>query len=113
MRLGHALPSIFVSQDRGSCAVKMRVVIGMVEVPVSIDDVFHWCVANAIESRFELGPRGRNESVDHEFAIRAVEDYDGSARAVEHSDIVSKPLGFHGNGVELGAHTREQVGRRR
>ena len=33
--------------------------------------------------------------------------------AREFSDIVSKLLRLEGNGVELGAHTREQIGRRR
>src|SRR4029077_4271682 len=107
MRLGHALPSVFMGKDRGSCGVKMRVVIGMAELPVGIDDVFYRSVANAIESLFELGPRGSNESVHHEFTVRPVEDYHGSAGAVEHSDIFSKLLCFHGNGVELGAHIRE------
>src|SRR5260370_9694751 len=41
MRLGHALLSFFVGKDRGSCGVKMRVVIGMVEVPGGVDDVLH------------------------------------------------------------------------
>src|ERR1700730_709099 len=113
MRLGHALLSVFVGKDRGSCGVKMRVVIGMVEVPVSVDDVFHWSIAKTIESVFELGPGGRNESVNDEFAVGAVEDYHASAGAGEHSDIVSKLLCLDGSGVELGAHTRDQVGRRR
>ncbi len=113
MRLGHALLSVFVGKDRGSCGVKRRIVIGVVEVPVGVDGVFHRSVAKASESLFELGPSGRNESVHHEFAVGAIENYDGSARAVKHSDIVSQLLRFHGNGVELGAHTREQVGRRR
>src|SRR6267378_453650 len=113
MRLGHALLSVFVSKDRGSCGVKMRVVIGMVEMPVGVDDVFNWSVAKAVESLFEPGPGGRNESVYDEFAVGAVEGYHASAGAAEHSDIVSKLLRFHGNGVELGTHTREQVGRRR
>src|SRR5712692_2669366 len=63
MRLGHALLSVFVGKDRGSCGVKMRVVVGMVEVPVGVDDVFHGSVAKAIESFLEPGPRGRNKSV--------------------------------------------------
>jgi hypothetical protein len=42
----------------------------------------------------------------------AVEDYHSSAGAVEHRDVASKLLRFDGNGVELGAHAREQVGRR-
>src|SRR5258707_6907216 len=113
MRLGHALLSVFVGQDRGSCGVKRRVVIGMVEVPVCVDDVFQRSVAKATESLFESGPGGRNKSVHDEFAVGAVEDYNASAGAVEHSDIVSKLLRFHRNGVELGAHTREQVSRRR
>ena len=75
MRLGHALLSVFVGKDRGSCGVKMRVVIGMVEVPVGVDDAFYRSVAKAIESRFEFGPGGQNESVHHEFAVGAVEDY--------------------------------------
>ena len=113
MRLGHALLSVFVGKNRGSRSVKMRVVIGMIEVPVGVDDVFHRSIAKAIESVFELGPGGRNESVHDEFAIGAIEDYHASARAGEHSDIVSKLLRFHGNGVELGTKAREQVGRRR
>src|SRR5271168_3760070 len=103
MRLGHALLSVFVRKDRGSCGVKMRIVIGMVEVPVGVDDVLHWGVAKAIESLFEPGPSRRNESVHDEPAVGAVEDYHGSAGAVEHRDIVSKLLSFHGRGVELGA----------
>src|SRR5580700_7090871 len=113
MRLGHALRSVFVRKDRRSCGVKMCIVIGMVEVPVGVDDVFHRCAAKVIESFFEPGPGGRNETVDYEFAVWAVEYCHGSARTVEHSDIVSKLLRLHGNGVELGAHTREQVGWRR
>src|SRR6266853_5934598 len=97
MRLGHALRSVFVGKDRGSCGVKRRVVIGMVEVPMGVDDVFHRSVAKAIESLFEPGPGGRNESVNDEFAVGTAEDYHGSAGAVEHGDIVSKLLCFHGN----------------
>src|SRR5713101_8344818 len=109
MRLGHAPLSVFVGKDRGSCGVKMRVVIGMVEVPVGVDDAFHRSVAKAIESLFEPGPGGRNESVYDEFAVGTVEGYHGSAGAVEHSDIISELLRLHGNGIKLGAKTREQL----
>ena len=80
MRLGHALLSVFVRKDRGSGGVKRRVVVGMVEVPVGVDDAFHRRVAQAIESLFEPGPGGRNESVHDEFAVWAVEDYHGFRR---------------------------------
>src|SRR5260370_35796678 len=109
IRLGHALLSVSVGKNRGSRGVKMHVVIGMVEVPVSVDDVFHRSVAKAIENPFELGPGGRNESVHDQFAVGAVEEYHGSAGAGGHRYIVSKLSLFPGNGVEPGAHTREQV----
>src|ERR1700730_9327431 len=111
MRLGHALLSVFVGKDCGSRGVKMRVVIGMVEVPVGVDDVFHRSVAKAIESLFEPRPGGRNESVYNEFAVGAVEDDHGSAGAIEQSHIVGKLLRFPGSGVELGAHSNGQGGR--
>src|SRR5258708_10532399 len=111
MRLGHARLSVCVSTDRGSRGVKMRVVIGMIEMPVGVDDVFNWSVAKAIESLFEPGPGGRNESVYDEFAVGTVEDCHGSAGAVEHSDIISQLLRL--DGIELGAKTRELLGRRR
>src|SRR5216684_5810843 len=103
MRLGHILLRVVVGKDRGSCGVKRRVVVGMVEVPVRVDDVFQRGIAKAIESCFELGPGGRNESVHDEFTVGTVEDYHASAGAGEHSDIVSKLLRLDGSGVEPGA----------
>src|SRR5271155_1725626 len=113
MRRGHILLGVFVGKDRSTCGVKMQVVVGMVEVPVRIDDVFQRSIAKAIESFSELGPSGCNKSVHDEFAVWTVEYGHGSAGTVEHRDIVSKLLRFHGNSVELGAHTREQGGWRR
>ena len=113
MRLRHALRGVFVGKDRGSRGAKMRVVIGVVEVPVGVNDALHWSIAKAIESLFEPGPGRRNECVHNEFAIGAAEDYHASPWAGEHRDIVSKLLRLEGSGVELGAHTRKQVGRRR
>src|SRR5258708_22707176 len=109
MRLGHALLSVFVGQDRGSCGVKRRVVIGMVEVPVCVDDVFQRSVAKATESLFESGPGGRNKSVHDEFAAGAVEGYNPSAWAVEHSDTIAKLLRFHRHRVELSPHAPAHV----
>ena len=113
MRLGHPLRSVFVGKNRSSCSVKRRVVIGMVEVPVGVDDTFHRCTAKVIESLFEPGPRRRNERVHYEFSVGAVEDYHASPGAGEHRDVFTKLLRLEGSGIELGAHTSEQVGRRR
>src|SRR5580704_15390132 len=73
MRLGHALLSVVVRKDDGSCGVKTCIVIGMVEVPLGIDDIFQRSIAKAIESFFEPGPGGCNETVDYKFPVWAVE----------------------------------------
>src|ERR1700761_3005159 len=98
MRLRHPLLRVFVGKNRGSCSVKRRVVIGMVEVPMGVDDVFHRSIAKLIESLFEPGPGGRNESVHNEFAIGAVENHYASAGAGQHRDIVSERLRSEGSG---------------
>jgi hypothetical protein len=91
----------------------MRIVVGVVEVPMSVDEAFHWRVAQAMESLFEPGPGRCNETVHDEFAVCAIENYHASPGAREHRDVFSKPLCFEGSGVEFGPHTREQIGRRR
>jgi len=83
MRLGHALLSVFVGKDRGSCGVKMRVVIGMVEVPVGVDDAFTGALPRPSRASLSLGQAGKTKVSHHEFAVRAVEDCHGSAGAVE------------------------------
>jgi hypothetical protein len=102
-----------VGEDRGSGGAKRSVVVGVVEVPVGVNDAFHGRVSQAVESLFEPGPGRRNESVHDEFSVGAVEDYHASPGSGEHRDIFTESLRFEGSGVELGAHTREQVGRRR
>src|ERR1700676_4731738 len=95
MRLGHSLLRVFVGKDRGSCGAKSRVVIGVVEVPVRVDDVFNRSIAKAIENLFEPGPGGCNKSVHGEFAFGAVRKVNSSAGAVQNGDIVSKLLRSH------------------
>jgi hypothetical protein len=81
VRLRHALFCVFVRNDRGASGSKRRVVVGVVEVPVRVNNVCYWRVAQVIEGLFESGPRRRNESIHDEFAVGAVEDYHAPAGA--------------------------------
>src|SRR4029077_1165266 len=101
-----SLLSVFMGKYRGPGGVKRRVVVGVVEVPVGVHDVFHRRVAKVVESLFEPGPGRRNERVHDEFAVGSVEDYHASAGAGEHRDIVSELLRFKWKGVEPGTHFR-------
>ena len=91
---GQALFGVFVSENGGAGGVEMGVIVGVVEVPVGVDDAFHWRAAEAIERVFEPRPCRCNESVHDEFAVGAVEDYHASPGAGEHRDIFTKPLRF-------------------
>src|ERR1700722_13646174 len=110
LRGGHTLLGVFMGQDGGAGGVKRGVVVGVVKVPVSVNDVFQGSIAEAIESLFELGPRRRNESIHDEFAVRAVEDYNVSAGTGEQSEIFSEVLGLDGSGAHAGADGRGRVG---
>ena len=110
LRGGHTLFGVFVGQDGGTCGVKRGVVVGVVEVPVGVDDVFHRSVADAMEGFFELGPRGRNESIDDELAVGSVEDNNVSAGAGEQSEIVRELLRLDGHGAHAGTGGRDWIG---
>ena len=48
LRRGHALFSVFMGEDSRAGGVKGRVVVGVVEMPVCIDDDLQRSVADAI-----------------------------------------------------------------
>jgi hypothetical protein len=61
---------------------------------------------------FSLGQAGATKVSTTNLPSGPFEDYHASTGAGEHSDIVSELLRSGRSGVESGAHTREQVGRR-
>src|ERR1700691_4686022 len=81
VRFRHILLTVFVGKDRGSGGVKMCIVVGMVEVPVGVDDVFQRSIAKTTQGFLKLGPGRRNESVHDEFAVWAMEHRHGSETA--------------------------------
>src|SRR5882762_7755067 len=111
MWLGHALFSVFVGKDGGARGVKRGVVVGMVEVPVGINDEFQRGVADSVERLLELRPSRRQESVNNELSVGSVEHHDVAARAGEQGEIARQLLRLDGSGPPLRAQTREGVGR--
>jgi hypothetical protein len=90
VRLCHALFCVFVRKDRGSGGVKMRVVVGVIKVPVGVNEVFHWRIAQAIQSLFESGPGRRNESIHDEFACESEGISCASPAAEARSNLAAK-----------------------
>jgi len=100
--LGHALLSVFVGQDCGSRGVKMRVVIGMVEMPVGVDDVFkpeRW--PRPSRALLSLGQAGATKVFYDEFCRR--EPLRTTTAPPGPSNIVRLSASFlhlHGNGIK-------------
>ncbi len=99
---------------QNGCArgVKSGIVVGVIEVPVSVDDEFQRGIAEAIESLFEFPRGGRSECVHYEFAVGSIQDNDVSAGTREQREIVSELLRLNGNGSRAGASGGDWVGGR-
>lgn len=73
MRLGHALLGVFMRKNSSTGSVQRSVVVGVVKMPVRVNDEFQGRIADAVERFLELGPSRRNESVHDNFAVGAVQ----------------------------------------
>ncbi len=112
MRLGHTLLGIVVRENGGAGSVQWCVVVGVVEMPVRIDDEFQRPVADAVQRFFKLGPSRRNGRVDHELTVSTIEDGHVSAGTGEKCEVVGELLRLDGIGGHLGAKRGDRVGRR-
>src|SRR5579859_370511 len=82
----------------------------MVEVPVRINGIFDRRVGNSVERLFEMLPRRSDEIVDDQFALRAVEHHNISARTRQQREMVREFLRLNGNGAHLRAECRGWIG---
>jgi hypothetical protein len=112
MWLRHALLGVLVRKNRSAEGMQRGVVVGVVEVPVSINDEFQRGVAEAVEGLFELGPSRGNERVDDELAVGAVQHDHISARTGEEREVVREFLCLEGNGGHLRAKAGNRIGGR-
>src|SRR5579872_2669113 len=108
--LGHALFCVFVGENRSASGAKSSIVVGVVEVPVGVDDVLQGSIAEAVQVFFELGPSGRNEGINDELALGAVEDHDVAAWTGEQREIVRELLRLNGSRAHPCAKRRQRVG---
>jgi hypothetical protein len=81
VRLRHPLPGVHVRDDLRACFVQMLIVVGVIEVPVRVDQQLHRGLADRIERLLQRRPRWRNERVDQQLAVAALQDDNVAARA--------------------------------
>ncbi|WP_430640250.1 hypothetical protein [Bradyrhizobium diazoefficiens] len=69
------------------------IAVGMVEMPVGVDEMGDGIGAETGQRIGELGARHADAGIDQELAVGPGQDGDVAAGAFEHADIVAKPGG--------------------
>ena len=72
------------------------VAVGMIEMPVGVDQMRNGLGAEFCQRPGNLRPRHTDAGIDQHFAIAAVEDGNISPGALKYADVVPQPMGDDG-----------------
>lgn len=86
----HAVAGVLVGPDRGAGRVDPVVAVGVVEVPVGIDEDLNGVAIDGGESRRQLGLAGGIAGVDEEFAFLGGENRNVAASPAEKGEVPSE-----------------------
>jgi hypothetical protein len=89
---GEMLAGIVLGDDLGAGRMQPCVAIGMIEVPMGVDQVRDLLVSEPIERFGELRARYADAGIDHDLAILAGENGDIAAGSLEYADVVSQSV---------------------
>ena len=87
------MPSgLLVGEDGRAFAMQPLIAVGMVEVPMGIDQVLDRVGAEACEGLRDARTRGRNAGIHQKLAVSTGEDSDIAAGAFEHTHVAAQPV---------------------
>jgi hypothetical protein len=89
---GKVLAGILLRDDLGSNRMQPFVAVGMVEVPVRVDEVGDWIDAELRQRLGDLGTRYADAGVDEHLAVGAGQNGDVAPGAFEDADIVAQSV---------------------
>src|SRR6202166_4739857 len=84
------LARILLGDDLGAGRMQPFVAVGMIEVPVRVDEMRDRIGAEISKRLGDLRTRYADAGIDKHFSVRARQDGDVSAGALEYADIVSQ-----------------------
>src|ERR1019366_2671496 len=111
MRFLQPLQRVYMSDQGRPRAAHVRIVIGVVPMPVRVDREFHRGVSETIEGFLETVPRKLREGIHKQLAVRAVQHNDVSARPPQQSEVLRELRRLDWNFPEPGPSCRKSVGR--
>src|SRR5216684_1072898 len=89
---GKALQCVFLGDDCSAKTVHPFIAVGMIPMPVGIDQILERGLTNAIERRLNPGPRHSDTSIDQQLPFRTCEHGDVPARTHQHADVAAQAL---------------------
>jgi hypothetical protein len=84
------LARVLLRHDAGSGFVQPLVAAGVIEVPVSVDQLLDRVHIDARQSRGNVWPRGDDSCIHEELSVGAGKNGDISTRAQKNADIAAK-----------------------
>jgi hypothetical protein len=89
---GKVLERAFVRDDRGARLVHPFVAVGVIPMPMGIDEVLERGRTNTVKGGRKLWLRNRDTGIDHQLAFIAVQNGDVSAGAYQYTDVAAQWL---------------------
>src|SRR5262245_12352985 len=89
------LSRVVVRNDLGAFRVQPFIAVGVIEMPVRVDQQSEWFRAEIGKCSCNPGPGDPDAAVDQELAVGASQYRDISAGAFEHADVVPQFVCLH------------------
>jgi hypothetical protein len=86
------LPGVLIGNDGCSFGIQPFIAVGVIEVPVTVDQMFDGIATELVCSLQESRARHGDSGVDEHLSVSAGEDGDVGARPLEDADIATKPV---------------------
>src|SRR6266853_1931541 len=113
MRFLQPLQRIFMRDQSRSSVAHVRVIIGVIPMPVRVDRKFQRGLPEAIDGFLETVPRILRKGIHEQLAVLAVQDNNVSARTPQEGEVLRKLCRLNRNFSETGSSCRKSLGRRR
>ena len=90
------LVRVFMRNDGGALRIQPLVAVGVIEVPVGVDQVGDWIAAEAVDRFEDAAARCGDAGIDKHLAVGARQDGDVAARALDDRDIAAQLMELDG-----------------
>ena len=104
VRLRQPRLRVLVGDDARARLAEVAVVVGMIEVPVGVDQGLDRRPVDGVERRLQARPRRLDEAVDDDLAVGTVQDHDVAAGTGEHDEAFAELRRLDRPAAHLRAH---------